>query len=133
MAKKRHHKKRHHRRKRHSMGAVGGGMTTIISMVAGAVAGRVLSSKFKDKVNPKLLAGGQIAAGLFLPKLVKNKFVAGIGSGMLVNGGVELISSFGVISGMDNDPSVEYIGDISDMYEFDDSMSGVDDLSIISG
>ena len=52
---------------------------------------------------------------------------------MLVNGGVELISSFGVISGMDNDPSVEYIGDISDMYEFDDSMSGVDDLSIISG
>jgi hypothetical protein len=129
MAKRKHTKKRHHKRKRHSMGAVGGGMTTVLSMVAGAIAGKVISSKLKDKVNPKILAGGQIAAGLFLPKLVKNKFVAGLGSGMIVNGGVELVSSFGVISGiMGDEPSVEYIGEYDD-----DMMSGTDSLSTIAG
>lgn len=130
MAKRR--SKRRSTRRRRSMGAVGGGMTTAISMIAGAVAGRLIASKLKDKVNDKILSGGQIAAGIFLPKLVKNKFVAGIGAGMIVNGGVELISSFGVISGMDNEPSVEYIGEMEEMFSLDDSMSG-DDLSIISG
>jgi hypothetical protein len=130
MAKRRSKKRSTRRRK--SMGAVGGGMTTAITMIAGAVAGRLISSKLKDKVNDKILSGGQIVAGMFLPKLVKNKFMSGIGAGMIVNGGVELISSFGVISGMDSEPSIEYIGEMDEMYSLDDTMSG-DDLSIISG
>ena len=68
-------KKRHSRRRRHSMSGVAGGATQALSMIAGAVIGRVLQTKFADKVNPKILAGGQIVAGYALPKFIKNDFV----------------------------------------------------------
>lgn len=123
MAKKRHHKKRHTRRRRHSMSGVGGGMTNVLAMVAGAVAGRVLQSKFESKVNPKILAAGQIALGIFLPKIVKNKIAAGVGAGMVVNGGVTALNQFGVIaavSGLGADYSLDYV-------------SGTDNLSVLAG
>lgn len=111
MAKKRHHKKRSHKRRRSHMGAVSSNLTTVLSMVAGAVAGRVLQSKLESKVNPKILAGGQIVAGMFIPKVVKGKIGAGIGSGMIVNGGVTLLNQFGVISAVSGtDTEIEYIG-----------------------
>jgi hypothetical protein len=98
-------------------------------MVAGAVIGRVISTKFADKVNPKILAGGQIAVGYFLPKFVKNKFVAGIGTGMIVNGGVQALQSFGVISainGLAGGVEVDYVGE-------DDSISGSSSIQEIAG
>jgi hypothetical protein len=126
MARKKHHKKKHHtRRRRHSMSGVGGGMTNVLAMVAGAVAGRVLQSKFESKVNPKILAAGQVALGIFLPKIVKNKIAAGIGAGMVVNGGVTALNQFGVISAVNGmvgapDYSLDYV-------------SGTDNLSILAG
>lgn len=124
MAKRRHHKKRHtSRRRRHSMSGVGGGMTNVLAMVAGAVAGRVLQSKLESKVNPKILAAGQIALGIFLPKIVKNKIAAGVGAGMVVNGGVTALNQFGVIaavSGLGADYSLDYV-------------SGTDNLSVLAG
>ena len=123
--RKTHHKRKTHRRKRSHMGATGGNFTTMLSMVAGAVAGRVLQSKLQDKVNPKLLAGGQVVAGMFLPKLIKSKIGAGIGAGMVVNGGVTLLNSFGVISAISGDGAMV-------SYE-DESMSGSADIQTIAG
>ena len=126
MAKRRSHKKKHTRRRRHhSMSGVGGDMTNVLAMVAGAVAGRLVQNKLQDKVNPKLVAAGQIAAGIFLPKFVKNKFVAGIGTGMIVNGGVTLASQFGVVSAI-----AGVVG--ADEYSLD-YVSGTDNLSILAG
>jgi hypothetical protein len=117
------HKRKSYRRKRHSaMSGIGSGITGVASMVAGAVIGRILQNKLSSKVNPKYLAIGQIAVGTLLPKFVKNKFVSGIGTGMVVNGGVTALNSFGVISG---------VAGMSD-YEVD-YMSGTDELSSIAG
>jgi len=123
MAKKGHHKKRHPRRRRHSaMSGVGGDLTNVLAMVAGAIAGRMVQNKFGG-TNPKVVAAGQIAAGIFLPKIIKNKFVAGIGTGMVVNGGVTLANQFGVVSaiaGIGADYSLDYV-------------SGTDNLSVLAG
>jgi len=125
MAKRRHHKKRHtSRRRRHSaMSGVGGDMTHVLAMVAGAIAGRMVQNKF-GATNPKVVAAGQIAAGIFLPKIIKNKFVAGIGTGMVVNGGVTLANQFGVVSAIAgigaSDYSLDYV-------------AGTDNLSILAG
>jgi hypothetical protein len=105
------------------MGAMGGNLTTVLSMVGGAVIGRILQSKLESKVNPKLLAGGQVAVGLFLPKFVKSKLGAGLGAGMVVNGGVTLLNQFGVISAISGtDTDVEYIG----AYDYSDDMGYAD-------
>jgi hypothetical protein len=121
---KRRSKKKTSRRRRSSMSGVGGDMTNVLAMVAGAIAGRMVQNKF-GATNPKVVAAGQIAAGIFLPKFIKNKFVAGIGTGMVVNGGVTLASQFGVVSaiagiGADSDYSLDYV-------------SGSDNLSILAG
>lgn len=123
--RKTHHKRKTHRRKRSHMGATGGNFTTMLSMVAGAVAGRILQSKLESKVDPKILAGGQVVAGMFLPKFVKNKIGAGIGAGMVVNGGVTLLNKFGVISAISGDGATV-------SYE-DESMSGSSDIQTIAG
>jgi hypothetical protein len=104
------------------MSGVGGDMTHVLAMVAGAIAGRMVQNKFGG-TNPKVVAAGQIAAGIFLPKFIKNKFVAGIGTGMVVNGGVTLASQFGVVSaiaGIGADYSLDYV-------------AGTDNLSILAG
>jgi hypothetical protein len=104
------------------MSGVGGDMTNVLAMVAGAIAGRMVQNKF-GATNPKVVAAGQIAAGIFLPKFIKNKFVAGIGTGMVVNGGVTLASQFGVVSaiaGIGADYSLDYV-------------AGSDNLSILAG
>ena len=149
MARRKSHKRKStHRRRRSHMGATGGTMTTMLSMVAGAVAGRILQSKLSSKVDPKILAVGQIAVGLVLPRFVKNKFVAGIGTGMVINGGVTALSQFGVISAVAGigaaDYALDYVsgtdnlsvlaGDDSDMGFTDQGIfSGADNLSVIAG
>jgi len=131
MARRKAHKKRTSRRRRSSMSGTGSTVTNALAMVTGAVIGRVLSTKLSNKVNPKILAGGQIALGIFLPKMVKNKFAAGIGAGMIVNGGVQALSSFGVISaisGFTDGVKVDYLGD-----DDFDSISGSADIQEIAG
>jgi predicted MFS family arabinose efflux permease len=93
------------------MGAIGSTFGTLLTMGAGAIIGRIAQSKLQDKVNPKLVAGGQVALGIFLPKLVKGKVGAGIGSGMAVNGIVTLANQFGVVSAISGmETSVDYVG-----------------------
>jgi hypothetical protein len=137
MARKR---KKHttRRRKRSGMGAVGTSATTILSVVAGAVAGKFIQSRLSSKVNPKILAGGQIVAGIFLPKLVKNEFMKGVGVGMIANGGVTALGEFGVLAGIGaDDMSVEYIGGSEDIATIagDDEIGydGSDSIQTIAG
>lgn len=137
-----------HRRKRSRMGATGSNMTNILAMVAGAVAGRILQSKVLPNVDAKIKAVGQIAVGLMLPRFVKNKFAAGIGTGMVINGSVTALTQFGVVSAIAgigaSDYSLDYVsgtdnlsvlaGDDSDMGFADQGIfSGTDTLSVIAG
>lgn len=130
MARKRKSKKYSRRRGSRMSGTGKGDVMTIVSAVAGAVAGRILSAKVLPNANDKLKAGGQIAVGVLLPRFAKNPFFKGFGMGMVVNGGVQLLSSFGVISGiagMGEDITVERLG-----YQ-DESISGSSDIQVISG
>jgi len=127
MARRKKHSRKRHSRRRGSMGAIGGGMTNLLSIVAGAVIGKVVAKKLESSVNPKILAGGQIAAGVILPRFVKNKFVAGIGTGMIVNGAMSGLQQFGVISAINGMVGADEI-----VYEYD-TMSGTDELQAIAG
>lgn len=143
MAKKR---KKATRRRRIS-GTGGGNMTTVLTLIAGAVASRVLTNKLGSKVNPKLLAGGQVAFALFAPKMIKNKTVQTLATGMGINSGVQLLQNFGVISAISgigaDEIEVDAIGDdmteigypdnLSTIADIDDDISGLDDMDEISG
>ena len=120
MARKR--KKRYTKRKRIGS-AAGTGMAGVLSIVAGAVIGRVIAKRLTN-VNPTIMNGGQIAAGFIIPRFVKNKFVAGIGTGMVVNGAVGLLQSTGVIGA---------IGSIGETDEDTYQLSGSDTIQEIAG
>lgn len=124
MARRKKHTKKHSRR-RHRMSGVGTGMTETLAVIGGAVLGRVLTTKLSSKFNPKVLAGGQIAVGLFAPKFIKNKLVAGLAKGMLINGGVSALQSFGVIS------AISGLGETSDEFQY--QISGSDSINVIAG
>lgn len=110
MAKK---KKAGTRRRRRSIGATGNELTTIAAMAGGAIAARFLVSKVGSNVNPKIMAVAQIAAGAYiLPSVMKNATAKAVGAGMAVNGAVELVRSFGIISGIDETVNVDYVGEI---------------------
>jgi hypothetical protein len=120
------------------MGAIGGTLGTLLTMGLGAIAGRLVQGKLESKVNPKLLAGGQVVVGMFLPKLVKSKIGAGIGSGMAVNGIVTLANQFGIVSAISGtDTEMEYVGSYTDtddsMGYADSSIAGDLDEGIMSG
>ena len=75
-----------------------------------------------------ILGAGQIGAGLVLPMVVKNNFVKGIGTGMIINGAVSLAQSTGVISAISGIGEMEVDFLSGDM----DTMEGSDNLSIIA-
>lgn len=103
MAKRKKHHSRKRRSHRHgSMGFVKGIDTTnILGIVGGAVVAGYLNKLIPATVNDKLVAGGKIAVGVLLPKVVKTnpKLMDGIGAGMIAVGSVDLLKSFGVLSG----------------------------------
>lgn len=142
MSKRR--KKSVHRRKRHSkrMGAINKGfIMDALGLVAGAVAGRILTSspKILPKVNAKIKSAGVIAVGAFFPKFVKGELGKAIGSGMVAVGGLGLLQSTGVIGAIDNAldiPVSVMAGDDLSVIAGDDSvMAGYspDNLSVIAG
>lgn len=138
MARRKRHTKKHTRRRRHSgMGAVGTGMTHILGLVAGAVAGKMLRSKTLPNVDDKFKSLGEIAIGIALPRFVKNDFVKAMGAGMIVDGGTSALSSFGIMSGIGaDDVSMEYLSgsdEIQTIAGDDETMSGSADIQTIAG
>jgi hypothetical protein len=140
MARKRHSKKRSHRRKRQSMSGVGASsMTGVLSMLTGAVVGKIAASKVLPNVDPKIKAFGQVGIGYGLNRFVKNPFIKGMGTGMIINGGLSALTSFGVISaisGIGAGVEVDYMSGDDDMMSGDDDMLGYDgssDIQTIAG
>lgn len=103
MAKrKKHHSRKRRSHRRGAMGFVKGIDTTnILGIVGGAVVAGYLNKLIPATINDKLVAGGKIAVGVLLPKVVKTnpKLMDGIGAGMIAVGSVDLLKSFGVLSG----------------------------------
>ena len=120
---KRKTKKTTSRRRRSISGVGGGNVTQLLSMVAGAVAGRIVAKQLEGKAKPAIVNGGIAAAGYFGSGMVKNPMFKGLLTGMAIIGAVGALQSTGVISaisGVDDNLQLEY-------------MSGTDNLDVLAG
>ena len=143
-------RKKHHRlsgtrrRRHHGLGAID--TTNVLGVVGGALIAGYLNKIVPATVNDKVLAGGKVALGLALPMVFKSgktkNIMTGVGAGMIAVGSVDLLKSFGAISGDFDIPVVngdilagddESMGDIpvvnGDILAGDDDMMGYNDLS----
>jgi len=129
MAKRRTKKSSNRRRssrRRSSLSGLKGGsqLSMVPAVLAGAVIAGFVNKVIPATVNDKIVAGGKIALGVALPNFVpgnlKNMAQAA-GFGMIAVGGVDLLKSFGVLSGDFDIPVIN--GDV---------LTG-DDLEIING
>ena len=116
------------RRRSSRMGGID--TTNILGVVAGAVAAGYLNKLVGNKVNDKVLAGGKVALGIALPMLFKSgstkNIMAGVGSGMVAVGSVDLLKSFGALSG---DFDIPVINGDDEFMSGDDEFMGEDFLS----
>jgi hypothetical protein len=105
--------------------------TNILGVVAGAVAAGYLNKLVGNKVNDKVLAGGKVALGIALPMLFKSgstkNIMAGVGSGMVAVGSVDLLKSFGALSGDFDIPVINGDFDIPVINGDDNFMNGDED------
>lgn len=123
-------KRRSGKRSKSGMGAID--FTNILGVVAGAVAAGYLDKVIPETIDNKIVAGGKIALGVALPMFVKSgnmkNILAGVGSGMVAVGSIDLLKDFGVLSGAEDEEMLEISlnGDL-------DILSGDDDLSVVQG
>ena len=121
--------------RRHKKHLGGIDFTSILSVVGGAVVAGYLNKIIPTTVNDKIVAGGKVALGIALPMLSKNgatkNILHGVGAGMIAVGSVDLLKSFGVLSGDYDIPVVN-----GDVLAGDDFMSGdvlAGDLPVVNG
>lgn len=112
-------------RSRSMIGAID--FNSVMGVVVGAVATKLLDKVIPDTVNDKIVSGGKIALGLALPMLSKEgktkNLLSGVGNGMIAVGVVELLNSFGVLNGLGaNDDEMLVV-----------SLDGADDLNVVNG
>jgi hypothetical protein len=139
--KRRTHKKRRiggvRRHRKSGMGAID--TTNILSVIGGAVIAGYLNKLIPATVNDKIVAGGKVALGIALPMLVKSgsmkNVMHGVGAGMIAVGSVDLLKSFGALSGDFDIPVIngdvlagDVLADIPVINGDDDMMSGDDDF-----
>ena len=144
--KRKSHKKSHtKKRKRSSMGAID--ITNILGVVAGAVGAGYLDKVIPSSIDKKISSIGKIAIGVILPNLSKSgkmkNILAGVGSGMVAVGSIDMLKGFGVLSGMDDEELLEVTlnGDQDVLAGEEGPLSVVnggesvlaDDLSVING
>ena len=137
MARKRKTKTRKRSRSRsrsRSMGAID--INSVMGVVVGAVATKLLDKVIPDTINDKIVSGGKIALGLALPMLSKEgktkNLLSGVGNGMIAVGVVELLNSFGVLNGLganDDEMLVVSLDGIDDL----NVINGMDDLNVVNG
>ena len=112
-------------RSRSMIGAID--FNSVVGVVVGAVATKLLDKVIPDTINDKIVSGGKIALGLALPMLSKEgktkNLLSGVGNGMIAVGVVELLNSFGVLNGLGaNDDEMLVV-----------SLDGADDLNVVNG
>ncbi len=126
MAYKKSRKKKASPRRRKKIGAIGKNLDVMgaVSVIVGAVAGRYLVKavnvgNVKDTIKNAVV----VAAGLFLPKMIKSPMGKALGTGMIAAGGIGLVSEF-----------LPKIAGVEDTLSFPMMVSGTDgDLSLIAG
>jgi len=109
MARRKKHTKKHttHRRRSKKMGAVSmkGGLSSALFTIVGGVAARFVSNtingtSLNDSYKKYVASVAPIAVGLFLPKFIKSDMGKALGNGMIAVGGLGLVQSTGVLSGL---------------------------------
>ena len=109
MARRKKHTKKHttHRRRSKRMGAVSmkGGLSSALFTIVGGVAARFVSNtingtSLNDSYKKYVASVAPIAVGLFLPKFIKSDMGKALGNGMIAVGGLGLVQSTGVLSGL---------------------------------
>lgn len=110
MARRKSHRRRRSPSRRRRLGGIlsqdklmkAGGV--ILGVIAtGFINEKISEVKNTDgspKVDPRLVALGEVILGFVLPNLVKNDLVEGVGMGLIGAGGVNAAKSFGIISGI---------------------------------
>jgi hypothetical protein len=109
-------------------------ITNILSVIAGAVGAGYLDKVIPATLDRKIVAGGKIALGVVLPMLSKSgkmkNALAGVGSGMIAVGSIDLLKGFGMLSGPEEE---EEMLEVSLSGGSADVLAGDDDISIVSG
>jgi len=134
MAKK--HKKRRKlsgtRRRRSFSGSID--TQNVLGVVGGAILAGYVNKLIPATVNDKIVSGGKVALGIALPMFIKSpktkNLISGIGMGMVAVGSVDLLKSFGALSGDFDIPVIngDYLGaDLDEMGEDIPVINGVDD------
>lgn len=109
MARRKKHTKKHttHRRRSKRIGGVSmkGGLSSALFTIVGGVAARFVSNaingtSLNDSYKKYVASVAPIAVGLFLPKFIKSDMGKALGNGMIAVGGLGLVQSTGVLSGM---------------------------------
>jgi len=109
--RKKSHAKRHHtKRRHHRMSGIGGGLTSAVYIAGGAVLAQVIMQKLVDPMftssttsaTTKGLIDGAtpIVLGMLTPKFIKGDIGAKLGAGMIAVGGLNLVKTTGLISGI---------------------------------
>lgn len=137
-------------RRRTGMGAID--TTNLLGTAIGALGAKLLNKVIPETIDKKIVAGGKIAVGVFLPMLAKDgktkNMLAGVSNGFIAVGTIELIEELGVIEGLGSSDdrtlavALEGIEDV----EFEDVTSSMnadvlgeevlgmdDDLSVVNG
>jgi hypothetical protein len=108
--------------------------TNILAVVGGAVIAGYVNKLVPVTVDDKVIAGGKVALGIALPMLSKNgqtkNILSGVGAGMIAVGSVDLLKSFGAISGDFDIPVIN--GDILAGLG-GDVLAGDFDIPVING
>jgi hypothetical protein len=129
MAKRKKRKMNGVRRRRSSVGAID--TTNILGVVGGAVLAGYLNKLVPATVNDKVLAGGKVALGVALPMIFKGgktkNIMTGVGAGMIAVGSVDLLKSFGALSGSFDIPVVN-----GDILAGDEEFMG-EDIPVVNG
>lgn len=130
-------KKRTYRRRR--IGAVAGGAVPMYAGIAvGAIGARLLAAKLLVKMDPKINAAIQLAAGAFL-SMQKQPIIKGVGLGMFGAGVVAGGQSLNLIAGVDRSsyqqpyPTGELANIAGDHLNYLGNPQGSPDMAVISG
>lgn len=128
MAKRTKGRKRQTHRRRSRVSGIGAIDTqNVLGVALGAVGAKLVDKVVGTALDAKIIAGGKVAIGIALPMLVKDgktkNMLAGVGSGMLAVGTVELLNAFGMLAGVGAKED--------DMLVV--SLEGVDDISVVNG
>jgi hypothetical protein len=91
------------------MGATKGGLMSALYLVGGAAIAQgvtklvdkaMASSSMSDMTKKAISGAAPIIAGYFTPKFIKGDVGAKLGAGMIAVGGLKLVQSAGVLSGI---------------------------------